>query len=205
MNEAIEQHVEQFVQDLLSIAQRARGASREAALQTVTRMLSGMAPPKPREPAVAAAPAPAPRARRQPPPLKATREVVATPAKTTTTAKTARGPRAASRVAPSAAPVAPVPEATTSSAAEASEATGPVSTQSGAAGPAPEREVRVLDAVTALGRATAAEIAERCGQPNGSVAVALRGLVARGLLAKTETARGFEYGLASTRGVARRG
>jgi sugar-specific transcriptional regulator TrmB len=50
-------------------------------------------------------------------------------------------------------------------------------------------------------RATAAEIAERSGHPNGSVAVTLRGLVARGVVAKTETARGIEYSLVSAGSV----
>jgi DNA-binding IclR family transcriptional regulator len=57
----------------------------------------------------------------------------------------------------------------------------------------------VLDAVRALGRATANEVAERSGQPNGSVAVALRSLVARRLVARTETARGIEYTVVSPR------
>ena len=39
-------------------------------------------------------------------------------------------------------------------------------------------EARVLDAVRALGRATASEVADRTGHPNGSVVVALCGLVA---------------------------
>jgi len=54
----------------------------------------------------------------------------------------------------------------------------------------------VLDAVRALGRATAGEVAGRTGQPNGSVAVTLRALVARGLVARTETTRGVEYSAA---------
>jgi sugar-specific transcriptional regulator TrmB len=63
---------------------------------------------------------------------------------------------------------------------------------------APEREVLVLDAVRSLGRATTKEVAERSGQPNGSVGVTLRALVARGQLAKTRTGRGAEYSLVST-------
>jgi DNA-binding IclR family transcriptional regulator len=55
----------------------------------------------------------------------------------------------------------------------------------------------VLDAVRALGRATAIEVAERSGQPNGSVMVALRGLVARGLVARTKAEGGVEYSLVS--------
>jgi hypothetical protein len=67
--------------------------------------------------------------------------------------------------------------------------------------PAAEREALVLEAVRVLVRATASEIAERSGQPNGSVAVALRGLVARSQVAKTRTARGAEYSLVSTGSV----
>ncbi len=66
------------------------------------------------------------------------------------------------------------------------------------ADPVPEREAQVLGAVRALGRAMAVEVAERTGLPNGSVGVALRALVARGLVAKTQTARGAEYSLVST-------
>jgi hypothetical protein len=60
------------------------------------------------------------------------------------------------------------------------------------------REALVLDTVRALLRATAGEIAARAGQPNGSTYVTLRALVGRGLVARTETSRGVEYGLVST-------
>jgi predicted transcriptional regulator len=63
--------------------------------------------------------------------------------------------------------------------------------------PVPEREARVLDAVRALGQATASEVADRTGQPNGSVVVALRALVARGVVARTKSGRGVEYSLVS--------
>jgi hypothetical protein len=46
-------------------------------------------------------------------------------------------------------------------------------------------------------RATAGEVATHSGQPNGSVSVALRALVARVQVARTETARGVEYSLVS--------
>jgi hypothetical protein len=55
----------------------------------------------------------------------------------------------------------------------------------------------VLEAVRVLVRATATEVAERSGQPSGSVGVALRALVARGQVAKTRTPRGLEYSLVS--------
>jgi hypothetical protein len=80
----------------------------------------------------------------------------------------------------------------------ASAASEPEGVASATLAPAPERDALVLDAVRVLVRATASEVAERSGQPNGSVSVALRGLVARGQVAKTRTARGAEYSLIST-------
>ena len=74
----------------------------------------------------------------------------------------------------------------------------PVVTSGAPAAPVPEREALVLYAVRTLGNATASEVAERTGQPNGSVVVALRTLVARGQVAKTKTDRGVEYRVAST-------
>jgi DNA-binding IclR family transcriptional regulator len=69
-------------------------------------------------------------------------------------------------------------------------------------GPVAEREVRVLDAVRALSQATAGEVAERAQQPNGSVVVTLRALVARGLVVRVKTDRGMEYGLSPSAAVA---
>jgi hypothetical protein len=59
----------------------------------------------------------------------------------------------------------------------------------------------VLEAVRALVRGTATEIAARSGLPNGSVYVVLRSLVARGKVARAETARGIEYSLVSSGGI----
>lgn len=56
----------------------------------------------------------------------------------------------------------------------------------------------MLDTVRSLVRGTAAEISARSGLPNGSVYVALRALVARGRVARSETARGLEYSLVSS-------
>jgi uncharacterized membrane protein len=72
----------------------------------------------------------------------------------------------------------------------------PVVTSSAPAAPVPEREARVLDAVRTLGNATASEVAERTGLPNGSVVVTLRALVARGHVARTKGDRGVEYRVA---------
>jgi outer membrane biosynthesis protein TonB len=72
--------------------------------------------------------------------------------------------------------------------------------QAAAAEPSPgdsKREARVLEAVGSLGNARAGEIAKHAHLPNGSTAVALRALVGRGQLVRTETPRGAEYGLPS--------
>jgi hypothetical protein len=61
--------------------------------------------------------------------------------------------------------------------------------------PLTEREERVLGAVADLVRATAADVVDHAGLPNGSVTVALRALVARGRLVRRETPSGVEYAL----------
>jgi hypothetical protein len=72
----------------------------------------------------------------------------------------------------------------------------PISTRA-----ASEREAKVLDAVRFLVRATAGEIAQRTGLPNGTVYVVLRSLVTTGQVAKSDTSRGVEYALVSTGGI----
>ena len=182
MNDAIEQLVDRFVDEILSLVREARTESRAAALDVVTTMLADMKPPaEPRKPA-APARTPAvkpsrPRASERQPQL--TREAAreAAPA-------TQRSP-------------APVPSRPAPSRPAPSRPGRPVDPPSAPPPPIPEREQLVLAAVQALGRATAAEIAGRSGQPNGSVAVTLRALVARGLVAKAGTGRGIEYSLVS--------
>jgi hypothetical protein len=58
------------------------------------------------------------------------------------------------------------------------------------------RDALVLEAVRSLGRGTAGEIARRGGLPNGTAYVVLRSLVARGQVARSDTARGVEYRVA---------
>jgi hypothetical protein len=157
MNDEIQQRVETFVQEILSLVERAREESRAAALDRVTIMLAGMERPSTAK--------------------SDTREA--------TGAKGATRARRALEAAP-AVQQSRVPEA-------AVIPSSPASASNGTRGPSSEREALVLDAVRSLARATATEIAGRCGQPNGSVAVVLRALVARGLVAKAETPRGVEY------------
>src|SRR5262249_38282429 len=61
----------------------------------------------------------------------------------------------------------------------------------------PAREALVLDALRSLVRATAREIAQHTGLPNGTANVLLRSLVAAKRVAKTDTLRGVEYSLMS--------
>jgi sugar-specific transcriptional regulator TrmB len=58
-----------------------------------------------------------------------------------------------------------------------------------------EAKLLGIAAVRVLGRPTAREVAGHTGLPNGSVAVALRALGTRGLVARTESGRGIEYTL----------
>jgi hypothetical protein len=55
----------------------------------------------------------------------------------------------------------------------------------------------VLEAVRSLARATASEVAQRTGLPNGTVYVVLRALVVASRVAKTDSMRGVEYSLVS--------
>lgn len=64
-----------------------------------------------------------------------------------------------------------------------------------------DRKAQVLEAVRALVRPTAREVAEHCGMPTAAVYVPLRTLVETGKLAKMDTARGQEYSLVSSGGV----
>jgi len=101
------------------------------------------------------------------------------------------------RMEPSAPPRRSPPAAAPASTAAAPTEREPAST---AAAPT-EREQVVLGAVRGLVRGTAAELAEHCGVPNGSVYVTLRSLARRRLVARTPTKRGIEYSLLSTGGV----
>lgn len=212
MNDAIEELVGRFVDELLSLAQQARDDSRTAALNVVTSMLVNMGrPAEPQKPTGAhpTALVKSSRGRRheiaatsKAAPVTSAKSETAPPSAATSTPTTSTKREKRAQRTGDAAPATRrslVPEASTSPSPVVTfnETASSADTASVTASAVPEREALVLDAVRALVRATAAEIAERSGQPNGSVYVTLRGLVARGLVAKTETARGIEYSLVS--------
>lgn len=185
----IKKRVDRFVEEILSLIRRVQEEHRAMALRTVTAMLTGR-------------------------PERATSEH----RRGTTSEKSqdlpAKRPtrRTISRVLRPSMPAAPAPAAPTPAAPAMRKrkliATSPVSaslpadtTPEATIEPAPssgDRETVVLEAVRVLVRATAAEIAKHNGLPNGSVYVVLRSLVARGKVARAETARGIEYSLVSS-------
>ncbi len=183
MSDAIEQRVEQFVQEILGLIEQVSTEHRAAAMSAVTTALADAGAPRSSRPA-AGSPARrtspvsqgwprAPRTATAPAAGSPSTSAIAVNAPTNGTA----GPSSAS---------APPPASSTDGAA----------TPGTPGAPASERETAVLDAVRALGRATAVEVAGRTGQPNGSVVVALRALVARGLVARAKTTGGVEYSAA---------
>lgn len=197
MNEAIERRVEQFVQEILGLVEQLSIERRTAALGAVATILSETGQKRKAKGALASPPRAgskgpgkvAPPSKRQAPPRRASRTNPAARADAHET------------VAP--APSLPSNEVHEEAKREA-DAAPPADIPTDRArawgeqgSPANAREARVLDAVRSLGRATAADVAGLTGQPNGSVAVALRGLVARGLIARTERGRGTAYCLPS--------
>ena len=187
--DAIRQRVDSFVREILTIAGRAREERRADALAVVTRMLAGLGNDAGGEPATTAGS----RKPRAPAQRKAERPKASTarPAPALAAAaprRRGRPPKAASAVAS-----APKPAAVELPPAPATLPTGVASV--GARREASDREALVLDAVRSLGRATATEVAGRCGQPNGSVFVALRALVAHGRVARAKTPKGIEYSI----------
>lgn len=202
--------MEQLVQEILSLVEQARGVSCAAALSVVSTMLAGLGRP----------PASAPR-------TSTPRKAAASPRtgaggkprkKPATSPMRSPASRRGTRSIASEA-VVPVAVAASGSASGSSGTAGPTTLRmpssvgqapalnvapsspaimsSATAAPGPEREALVLYAVRALVRATAGEVAGRSGQPNGSVSVTLRALVAQGQVAKTQTQRGTEYSLVS--------
>jgi hypothetical protein len=166
MSDAIQRRVDQFVEEILEVLEKAQGEGRAAALRALGAFST-------HEEA-----APRGKGARSP--------------RTSAPPKSKRSPRPRRVVVEEPAPVVepttvPPPSETIPAPAD---------------GPAAEREVRVLDAVRALSRATAGEVAEHARQPNGSVVVTLRALVARGLVVRIKTDRGMEYGLAPRAAVA---
>jgi hypothetical protein len=213
MNDAITQRVERFVREILGLIEQARGESRAAALSVVSTMLADVGRP-PRASASSRRGSPRSYAGSTSP------KAAASPVSDTGgTSRKAAPPRSAPTLRRRAESTAmPMAVASSSPANTSNGAAGPATQRSPrpitidtggtspspanspseTVTPAPEREALVLDAVRALVRATASEVAGRSGQPNGSVGVALRALVARGQVAKTRTARGVEYSLVST-------
>ena len=201
--DAIDECVERFVREILALIEQVREERRAESLQIVAGMLSETERPAAKRRATASARGPA-----ESPASPPAKKVAAPRPLGVGASKRApgRGSRAGSsngEAAP-AASATPAAEPRQPAALEPEEAPEPPPTVPSA--PAPgnatatqknEREVVVLAAVRALVRATASEVAARSGQPNGSTTVALRALVARGQIARTDTARGIEYSLAS--------
>jgi hypothetical protein len=197
---AIDDLVERLVGDILNILERARDEHRARALDTVAALLATTPQARP----VRAQPArPTAPVAKKPTPARAANKAPSAPARPPTPTREVRTPppaaprrpepppkRERARVKPLAAAVVP-----------AVEATQPPPERADAGPSATERETAVLDAVRVLVRATAAEVAERCGLPNGTVYVVLRSLCASRRVAKTETPRGLEYSLVSTGGI----
>jgi Penicillinase repressor len=175
MSDAIQARVDQFVEEILEVLERAQSESQAAAIAAIgaiSASLGALTPPSQAPPS----------SRRSSPP------------------KSKPAPRSrrieVEPVAPAVEESAPVVE--TPAAPPPSERVEAIPGD----GPAAEREARVLDAVRALARATAGEVAERARQPNGSVVVTLRALMARGLVVRMKTDRGMEYELAARAAVA---
>jgi hypothetical protein len=200
---AIDELKDKLADDIMKILEHARAEHRDRALHTVAALLGGAPKREVRgraEEAKAKAkakPAPKPAAKAATPPKPAKAEVaVATARPRLTRTEVASPQKASSRPEPAPAPKRrhPSPVAAAAPAASAP----PAAPGAPVAEPSPtERETAVLEAVRLLVRATASEVAERCGLPNGTAYVVLRALCASRRVAKTETARGIEYALVS--------
>src|SRR5262245_25192872 len=168
---AIKERVDRFVEEILSLIRRVQEEHRATACRSVTAMLADLA-----RPAAKASSERRPKGRKRTANAKKT---VATPVRSGKHGTRPRASRSWTASAPDTRRIsAPAPIADPATAVNAT----------GAAGS--DREAVVLDTVRALVRGTTTEIATRCGLPNGSVYVALRALVARGRVARAETARG---------------
>jgi len=207
----IDDLVGRFVADILDILDRARAEALAVALRTLGAPQPARAARRPKAGAAPANTAPKPAAtgrtaRRPPPgpgqsstPSATRRHAGPTPAPaapvaprggpTPQAAPAAAPGRTTARVRPQAAPPPAAPPQTASAGAASPEAqdTG--------------REALVVEAVRSLVRATASEVAQRTGLPNGSVYVLLRALVGAGRVAKTDSMRGVEYSLVSSGSV----
>jgi Sugar-specific transcriptional regulator TrmB len=201
MNDPVDQRVEQFVQEIVRLVQRACGES-VAAVRSVLSTTQAddrrpAAPPKPAA-TVKTSRTSSSQARRHGTPSTAKSETASR-----RRAKSEGHAQRAREVAPATQrSLVPTAISPPSSAGTSDETTRPSSEAASVASTSnavPDREAAILAALGTLGRATAAEIARRCEQPNGSVSVVLRSLVARGQVAKTQTSRGMEYSLIPAR------
>jgi hypothetical protein len=185
MGDEIAARVERFVAEMkAAVARAARSAVEEA--------FAGLGGGEARASVAAPTPAPARAARPQPAPKQARRGARAAAVRTPAPLPAAAAPRPPSP-RPRGKAVA-APQASPGVVPGAARAPQPVAEDSHTA-PVTEREERVLAAVADLVCATAADVVEHSGLPNGSVTVALRALVARGRLSRRETSSGVEYTL----------
>ncbi len=167
----IQELVDNFVAGILDVIEEARSEHRAAAL---ARASASIARPLPQS---------APSRRRDAARSKAAPRGGATQPKPRT------GPRSAGEATASARS----PARSNGAAAASAPPARPQETAAGGPVVRPQREALVLDAVRSLGQGTAAEIARQGGLPNGTAYVVLRSLLARGEVARADTARGVEY------------
>ncbi|WP_437947550.1 helix-turn-helix domain-containing protein [Sorangium sp. So ce296] len=179
-SKAIEERVDRFVKDILRLVRRVQEEHRATARRAVTAMLTD-----PGRPAANASSERRPKRRKAPAP---TPKSVAGPVRSRKHGTRSGAPSASTTAAPATKRI-------VAPASGADRTTAGVLAATGAS--TSEREAVVLETVRSLVRGTATEIATRSGLPNGSVYVALRALMARGRVARAETARGFEYSLVS--------
>lgn len=186
-SDEIAARTERFVAGLQGVVTRAARAAVEEAFAS----LGGGKAPAPVS-AAGSAPARAPRPRSAPPKARgaargvAVRKPEPAPKKGSAQRPPSRQPRSKAVAAPQADPGA------LRAAAPAAPKAGPADSHTA---PLTEREERVLGAVADLVSATAADVVDHAGLPNGSVTVALRALVARGRLSRRDAPSGVEYTL----------
>ncbi|WP_437615450.1 helix-turn-helix domain-containing protein [Sorangium sp. So ce834] len=187
-SKAIEERVDSFVKEILRLVRRVQEEHRAAARRTVKAMLTD-----PGRPAANASSERRPKRRKAP---AQRQKSVAGPARSRKHGTRSAAPSASATAAPATKSiVAPATKSIVAPASGADRTTAGMMAATGAS--TSEREAVVLETVRSLVRGTATEIATRSGLPNGSVYVALRALMARGRVARAETARGFEYSLVS--------
>lgn len=179
----IKERVDRFVEEILDLIRRLQEEHRATALRTVTAMLTDLRRPAARVSSER-------RQKRRNGTAHPEKSVAAPVVAPVTGTK----PGALSRASSTSTPAASATK-TSAPTSVAEPITAETVTETGAS--TSDREAVVLETARCLVRGTAAEIATRSGLPNGSVYVALRALVARGRVARAETARGIEYSLVS--------